>query len=185
MLQGILVLMYLFFITPVQVGLMVEWGQGLPAAHVGVMLWGMRKVFHLPLKRDEQGRLYLASSLKLPKRKKQRSKRELLLSVMKLWYLRKKITPLIRMRLFKIQTILSLPDAGQTALLCAGLSALFGALFPHGESRFLPSYRGENRGRAACIVEGRLGTIGMAFLVWKAHQTPKKEASPWNIPSPN
>ncbi len=182
------VIVYLLLITPVQAGLLLEWGEGQKAAHVGVMLWGIKKVFHFPLKRTEDGVLYLETPSPLRKRKKhKKTKQDLLTLIARLLYLRKKTHAFIRLRLFTVQAFVSLPQAGHTALLCGLLSGLFAALSPHGNSRFVPVYPGPNKCRAACILEGRLGTICMAAILWHAHKKrhTQKEERTWSIPSQN
>lgn len=180
--------LYLLFITPVQAGLLAEWGAEESGLHVGIMVWGVRKIYHLPLKRNAEGKLYLEMPRPLKRRKKKhKSKKDLITLIIRLLYLRKKMHVSIRLRLLSAQAFIRLPDAGQTALLCGLLSALFSALFPHGSSRFLPAYHGRNLGRAACIAEGRLGTICMAGILWKLHEKrhAKKEETKWSIPSQN
>lgn len=177
------ILLFLLFIAPVQVGLLTQWAENSLSFHVGVMVWGIRKVFHFPVKRDEEGKLFLETPLSLQRYKRRKgAKKDYLSLVLRLLHMRKGKHAFIKLRLLKVQAFVALPHAAETAIFCGILSSLFGILFPHGESRFIPAWQGKNRGRAVCIVQGRLGTIGIKYMQWKAHE--KKEEQSWTIPSP-
>lgn len=177
------VAVYLMLIAPVQVGFLCQWQGQTISFHVGITVWGIRKIYHFPLQRDEEGKLYLETPLPLKKRRKpKRARKDYFVLLMRLLHMRKRMHAFVQLQLLKVQAYVHLPDAAHTALLCGVLSALFGTLFPRGSSRFVPRWQGENLGRGVCILKGRLGTIAIAYLIWKAYA--KKEEHPWTIPSP-
>lgn len=180
----LLVAVYLIFIAPVQVGFLCRWQGSALSFHVGISVWGIRKIFHFPLQRDAQGKLYLETPLPLKKRRKpKRARKDSLSLFIRLLHMRKRMHAFIQLQLFKVQAFVHLPDAADTALACGILSSLCGILFPHGDSRFVPLWQGQNKGRGVCILKGRLGTIAIAYLIWKTHG--KKEEQPWITPSPS
>lgn len=177
---------YLVLIAPIKVGLLVQWEKSRFSITVGLMLWGIRKQFPFLWQRSPEGKISLHAPFPLSFKRRKRRK-DLLSLLPRLLYVRKKIRLGIHLRRFQLHALLSLPDAAQTAKMCGLLSAVFALLFPHGHSRFLPSFQGKNRGQGVCIIDFRLGTLLMAILLWKSHELShnKKEENTWSIPSEN
>lgn len=171
--------LYLLLITPLQAGLLLQWEKGKLSATIGVMLWGVRKRFpFLAEKENGHWQLHFPFSRSFRRRK---NRKDILLLLPRLIMLRKKVFRGIHLRRFQARALLSLPDAGNTAILCGVLNAL---LSPFPACRIIPGFSGQNRGQALCIVECRLGTLLLAGILWKLHTARhKKEAHTWNIPS--
>lgn len=178
---AVLIALYLLLIAPFQAGLLLQWENDRISINVGIMLWGVRKRFPFLLQKEEnKWQMHFPFSRKQNRRKERKN---LLLLLPRLYILRRKIFRFIRLRHLQMHALIALPDAGDTAMLCGILNALICPFSHH--SRIVPSFSGQNRGWALCIVESRLGTILFAWLIWKIHAARhrKKEAHTWPIPS--
>lgn len=186
-------LMYLVLITPIRLGLQLEWEQGrLPRGRIGVLIWGaaiQRQFFGI---RDENGTLRIETDF--PVRKSPANSQgagDFARAIIRAFKTLKRanvarglLKKSIRLDRLDIRAHIGLEDAAATAMLSGALRAA-GIFWRRGEWAIIPCFGQGNALYGRCILESRLGMIAMAGLLGLISDrlTEKKEEKTWIIPS--
>ncbi|MBQ6960610.1 MAG: hypothetical protein IJP78_06505 [Clostridia bacterium] len=175
MMVWLLTAVFLLLITPVRVGVRLQWDENGPRGAVGMMVWGLREQADFSLGRGAAGQLRLTAafhgkSLPLPQRKNRAA-----LGVKLLGRLLKSngknaaLGRLVRVNAMNVALRLGGQDAAALALAAGTLRAIGGAL-PRLRFRCVPALGGKTALRAVCIAESRLGILLAAWIIWKRGQ---------------